>query len=110
MAAQQTRLWFSFFFAAACLLASVGGWAQTGAEPAYLRGVTALHQFEYEDANEAFLQARRLDPSFVMAYWGEAMTYNQTLWRNEDVAAGRQRACKPRRDFSRSPRESDQRA
>ncbi len=25
-----------------------------------------------------------------MAYWGEAMTYNQTLWRNEDVAAGRQ--------------------
>ena len=90
MAAQQTRLWFSFFFAAACLLASVGGWAQTGAEPAYLRGVTALHQFEYEDANEAFLQARRLDPSFVMAYWGEAMTYNQTLWRNEDVQAGRQ--------------------
>jgi tetratricopeptide (TPR) repeat protein len=92
MAAQQTRLWFSYFFAAACLLASVGGtgWAQTGAEPAYLRGITALHQFEYEDANEAFLQARRIDPSFVMAYWGEAMTYNQTLWRNEDVAAGRQ--------------------
>jgi tetratricopeptide (TPR) repeat protein len=25
-----------------------------------------------------------------MAYWGEAMTYNQTLWRHEDVPAARQ--------------------
>ena len=92
MAAQRTRLSFSYFLAAAGLVAAAGGtgWAQTAAEPAYLRGVTALHQFEYEDANEAFLEARRIDPSFVMAYWGEAMTYNQTLWRNEDVQAGRQ--------------------
>jgi hypothetical protein len=111
MAAQQTRLCFSFFFAAACLLASVGGWAQTGAEPAYLRGITALHQFEYEDANEAFLQARRINPSFVMAYWGEAMTYNQTLWRNEDVQAGRQALARlgitpaARRAKSTNPRE-----
>src|SRR5713101_4873477 len=54
------------------------------------RGLAALHQFEYEDANEAFRQAQRVDPGFAMAYWGEAMTYNQTLWRNEDVAAARQ--------------------
>src|SRR6266851_1735881 len=53
------------------------------------RGLAALHQFEYEDANEAFQQAQRVDPGFAMAYWGEAMTYNQTLWRNEDVAAAR---------------------
>jgi hypothetical protein len=93
MAAQRTRLWFFRFLAAACLLAALEGRGagQTSlAEPIYLRGVTALHQFEYEDANEAFQQARRTDPGFVMAYWGEAMTYNQTLWRNEDVLAGRQ--------------------
>jgi tetratricopeptide (TPR) repeat protein len=54
------------------------------------RGLVALHQFEYEEANEAFRQARQIDPGFAMAYWGEAMTYNQTLWRNENVAAARQ--------------------
>src|SRR4051812_11725636 len=56
----------------------------------FARGLTALHHFEYEDANAAFIQARESDPAFVMAYWGEAMTYYQTLWRNENVDAGRQ--------------------
>src|SRR5438876_1118077 len=60
------------------------------AQPYFLRGVAGLHTFEYEDANEAFRLAQRVDPGFAMAYWGEAMTYNQTLWRNEDVAAARQ--------------------
>ena len=36
------------------------------------------------------LKAREIDPAFVMAYWGEAMTYHQTLWRNENVDAARQ--------------------
>jgi tetratricopeptide (TPR) repeat protein len=56
----------------------------------YERGLSALHLFEYEDANEAFARAQRLDPGFAPAYWGEAMTYYQTLWRKEDVAAARQ--------------------
>ncbi len=56
---------------------------------AFERGLTALHHFEYEQANEAFREARRRDPSNALAYWGEAMTYWQTLWRNEDVEAGR---------------------
>jgi len=54
------------------------------------RGIDALHVFEYEEANEAFRQARTIDPGSVMACWGEAMTYHQTLWRNEDLQAGRQ--------------------
>src|SRR5437879_10586107 len=61
--------------------------------PAHLlvvRGIIALHNFEYEDANKAFQQARTLDPAEALAYWGEAMTYNQTLWRNENVPAGRE--------------------
>lgn len=56
----------------------------------FLRGVAALHSFEYEQANEAFLRVQKTNPAFAMAYWGEAMTYHQTLWRNENVAAGRQ--------------------
>lgn len=57
--------------------------------PHFLRGMTALHNFEYEEANEAFRQARTIDPGFALAYWGEAMTYYQVLWRNENVDAGR---------------------
>ena len=63
--------------------------AVSPAEPAFREGVAALHNFEYEDANAAFLRAQKADPGFAMAYWGEAMTYHQSLWRNEDVAAGR---------------------
>jgi tetratricopeptide (TPR) repeat protein len=91
MRAQQTGWSFARFLAAWLLLApAVRISAQTGAEAVFLRGVTALHEFEYEDANEAFRQARTIDPGLVMAYWGEAMTYSQTLWRHEDVPAARQ--------------------
>jgi tetratricopeptide (TPR) repeat protein len=60
------------------------------AQSSFLCGVAALHSFEYEEANDAFKQAQSIDPGFAMAYWGEAMTYSQTLWRHEDVDAGRQ--------------------
>ena len=112
MAAQRTRLLFSRFLTSATLLALAGpASAQSGAEPIYFKGVAALHQFEYEDANQAFQQARTIDPGFVMAYWGEAMTYNQTLWRNENVQAGRQALARlgatpaARRAKARGPRE-----
>jgi tetratricopeptide (TPR) repeat protein len=59
------------------------------AQREFLRGVAALHSFEYEEANEAFLKAQQIDPGFAMAHWGEAMTYHQTLWQKEDVAAAR---------------------
>ena len=55
----------------------------------FLIGVAALHNFEYEDANAAFIKAQQIEPGFAMAYWGEAMTYHQTLWHNEDAAAAR---------------------
>jgi len=53
------------------------------------RGIAALHDFEYEDANAAFRRARELDADSVLACWGEAMTFYQTLWRNENVDEGR---------------------
>jgi tetratricopeptide (TPR) repeat protein len=59
------------------------------AQPAFLRGVLLLHSFEYDDAIEAFRQAQRTDPNFALAYWGEAMCYNQPLWYNENADKGR---------------------
>ncbi|HXG89881.1 MAG TPA: hypothetical protein VNJ02_16250 [Vicinamibacterales bacterium] len=47
-----------------------------------------LHSFGYEEAIAAFRAAQQLDPQFVMAYWGEAMAFNQPLWFHEDVRAG----------------------
>src|ERR1700730_4336453 len=80
--------------AATCLLSAftAGAHAQKGegAESIVLRGLTALHYFEYEEANEAFREARVKDPASGVACWGEAMTYHQTLWRNENVGSARQ--------------------
>src|SRR5690606_23317524 len=58
------------------------------AQPYFKKGLLYLHSFEYEDAAEEFQQARKIDPGFVMAYWGEAMTNNHTLWREQDYDQG----------------------
>jgi tetratricopeptide (TPR) repeat protein len=54
------------------------------AQPAFLRGLAQLHNFEYEDAARAFVEAEKADPGFAMAYWGEAMTYNHPIWMEQD--------------------------
>jgi tetratricopeptide (TPR) repeat protein len=85
--------------------------AQSPAEAAVRRGVAALHAFEYEDANDAFQEARRLEPGLAIAYWGEAMTLHQSLWGHEDVDAGRAALARlasdapARRAKGRTPRE-----
>ncbi len=53
------------------------------AQPLFIRGVLFLHSFEYDAAIDAFRQAQKADPGFAMAYWGEALAYNQPLWYNE---------------------------
>jgi tetratricopeptide (TPR) repeat protein len=57
------------------------------AQPAFLHGVALLHDFEYERAAKDFRKAEAIDPSFAMAYWGEAMTYNHPVWMEQDRAA-----------------------
>jgi tetratricopeptide (TPR) repeat protein len=57
------------------------------AQEAFIEGVLLLHSFEYEDAREAFQAAQQTDPSFALAYWGEAMTHNHPLWFQQDRAA-----------------------
>ena len=44
-----------------------------------MTGVLALHSFWYEEARDHFRAAQRAEPAFGMAYWGEAMTYDNAL-------------------------------
>lgn len=61
--------------------------ANSEAQEHFEKGLLLLHSFEYEDAREAFKKARQADPNMGMAYWGEAMTYNHSLWREQDYEA-----------------------
>ena len=58
------------------------------AMPHFTKGLKLLHNFEFDDAATAFAEAQKIDSSFVMAYWGEAMTYNHPLWRQQDFEKG----------------------
>ena len=63
----------------------------TGSEeamPFFNNGYLLLHSFEYEDAAEQFVKAQEVDPDFVMAYWGEAMTKNHPLWKQQFTEKG----------------------
>ena len=59
------------------------------ATPHFLRGVLLLHSFEYPDALEAFEEAIKLDPAFVMAYWGAAMTHTHPIWIEQNLEEAR---------------------
>jgi len=59
------------------------------AQAPFVRGVLFLHSFEYDDAIDQFRQAQKIDPGFAMAYWGEALAYDQPLWLNEQAASAR---------------------
>ena len=58
------------------------------AQPLFTKGMLLLHSFEYADAAEAFVEVKTMDPDFVMAYWGEAMTYNHPLWQEQNYDKG----------------------
>lgn len=76
------------------------------------RGLYLLHNFEYGSAAAAFRQAQAADPANVMAYWGEAMTFNHPLWAFQDADSARQVLAKlapdpsMRRAKARSQREA----
>ena len=64
------------------------------AQGPFLRGVKLLHNFQYEDAIEAFQQAQKADPDFALAYWGEAMAHNYTLWAEQQTDEARKALAK----------------
>jgi tetratricopeptide (TPR) repeat protein len=65
----------------------------TGVTPALAQeigeGLSWLHSFEYERALAAFERAEKAHPQVPMAYWGQAMCYEQLLWGNENVEEAR---------------------
>jgi len=66
--------------------------ANSGAAAAqrdFLDGLALLHDFEYPSAAAAFRRAQAADPGFVMAVWGEAMTFNHPVWMEQDLPAAR---------------------
>jgi tetratricopeptide (TPR) repeat protein len=60
------------------------------AQADFLHGLAQLHNFEYDDAAEHFRRAQQTAPDFALAFWGEAMTKNHTVWHEEDVPAARE--------------------
>jgi tetratricopeptide (TPR) repeat protein len=57
------------------------------AQEAFLKGVKALHSFQFDEARFAFEEAQEIDPGFALAYWGQAMSDNHPLWAQQDVEA-----------------------
>ena len=60
------------------------------AQSAFLVGVKALHNFQFDDARIAFEEAEKIDPSFVMAFWGQAMSNNMPLWQRQNTSEAKQ--------------------
>jgi len=59
------------------------------AQADFITGVKDLHNFQFDEAAEAFQKAQKTDPGFAMAYWGEAMSYNHPLWAQVDPDAAK---------------------
>ncbi len=59
------------------------------AQAAFIEGVKNLHSFQFDEAAVAFQRAQKADPSFAMAYWGEAMSHNHPLWAQQDDKAAK---------------------
>jgi tetratricopeptide (TPR) repeat protein len=60
----------------------------------FIRGLAALHSFWFEEALDQFREATKIEPDFVMGYWGEAMAYNHPLWAEQDTDAARKTLSK----------------
>jgi tetratricopeptide (TPR) repeat protein len=58
------------------------------AQPYFREGLLLLHQFRHGEAAEKFQMAQLLDPDMHMAYWGELMCYDQSIWFRHDLKKG----------------------
>ena len=59
------------------------------AHEVFIQGLLKLHNFEYEDARASFLAVQEIDADFAMAYWGEALTWENPLWNRFNTEASR---------------------
>lgn len=75
------------------------------AQAHFLRGLAALHSFWFEEALEAFRESTKVEPDFMMGYWGEAMAHNHPLWSEQDTVAAREVVAKLKDSAKLTPRE-----
>jgi tetratricopeptide (TPR) repeat protein len=75
------------------------------AQAHFLRGLAALHSFWYEEAADAFRESTRVEPDFMMGYWGEAMALNHPLWSEQDTPAAQLVVARIKETPKLSPRE-----
>jgi len=76
------------------------------AQAHFLRGVAALHSFWYPVALDEFRAATRIEPNFVMGYWGEAMPHNHPIWGDpQETEAARKVLAKVTDAAQLTPRE-----
>jgi len=59
------------------------------AQPEFIRGMLLYYSFEYGRAADAFRAAQKADPSFALAYAGEALTFTHQVWDEQDINAAR---------------------
>ena len=59
------------------------------AQESFLIGVKSLHNFQFDDARIAFEEAAEIDPTFALAYWGQAMSNNFPLWARQNTEEAR---------------------
>jgi tetratricopeptide (TPR) repeat protein len=69
------------------------------------RGVLAMHSFWYEEARDEFRAATATAPGFAMGYWGEALSFYNPVWGQEDLAATRAALAKIKSGMVTTPRE-----
>lgn len=55
----------------------------------FTAGLAYLHSFGWKQARTEFRRAQALQPGFAMAYWGEAMSYNNPLAAEADTGTPR---------------------
>ena len=76
------------------------------AQAHFLRGVAALHSFWYEVALEEFRESTKIEPDFMMGYWGEAMAHNHPIWGDPQETEAARKVLANIRDTSKlTPRE-----
>jgi tetratricopeptide (TPR) repeat protein len=75
------------------------------AQAHFLRGLAALHSFWFEEALDAFRESTKVEPDFMMGYWGEAMSLNHPLWSEQDTEAARRVVEKIKDTPKLTPRE-----
>jgi hypothetical protein len=72
------------------------------AQAHFLRGVAALHSFWYEVALEEFRASTRIEPDFMMGYWGEAMAHNHPIWGDPQETEAARKVLANIRDTSKA--------